>query len=210
MIKVVFFDFSGTIIKNSPMDFIAKHTDKSAERKMDLQLYKQGVILKREQGRRSYAYLEGLKLTEIDSIKKKFEFSPHIKECLHELKLRKITTVLVSNLARVLSQEICKDIYFDEIYGGETEVKNNVFTGKLLKEPQPKEDVVLQTLKKHQYQKSEAAAVGDSPEDATMFKHVGLGVLYKPDIHAQGKGYPEIQDFKELVALIDNYNKKGC
>lgn len=210
MIKVVFFDFSGTIIQNSPMDFIAEHTDKAAERAKDAHAYKEGVISKREQGRRSYAYLEGLKIDEIQVIKKKFKFNPSIKECLQELKKRHITTVLVSNLSRALSEEICKDLYFDEIYGGETEIKNNVFTGRLLKEPQQKEDVVIQTLKKHQYQKSEAAAVGDSPEDATMFKHVGLGVLYKPDIHAQGKGYPEIQDFKELVALIDNYNKKGC
>ncbi|MBI3033464.1 HAD family phosphatase [Candidatus Woesearchaeota archaeon] len=212
MIKVVFFDFNNTLMNTTTPQVITEYLGKGKEREKYEEQYKAGILSKNALSEQSLALYKGFSLSGLKEIIRqgKFIWNKHVKECLAGLRKRKIKAVIITNEDVTIMKEICMDMGFDDIKGSVLEMKDNKYTGQFVKFSDSKDRVVKETIKELGLTKHEALAVGDSPSDAVMFKEVGVGVLYNPDVHAKGKGDHEIQDFKELITLVDTYNKKGC
>ena len=146
---------------------------------------------------------KGFKEKDLQKIYSKIELNPNVKVILRQLKNIKIKLVLVSNIPTKLG-ELYKNLGFDYVFGTECEIKNGIFTGKVLKMNSDKGDVVGNLCNKIGIRLNESIAVGDARGDIKMFKIIGYdnSIAYNAtDEVNQYTKYP-IKDFTEIIEII--------
>ncbi len=203
MIKLVFIDMSGTLVKGSGANSGADFLGKGYVYREIYPSFKSGDISMDELLTRTYACWEGLSLKDLPKIYARFEFNAGAKETVRAIRKKGIRTALLTFIPTPLSELFKKDLGFDFITGTVLEVKNGKFTGKVLALPEDKGREAMKLLAKAHISPDDAISIGDRKDDAKVFEKVRFGIAYKGDEAANKAARYRIADFRELLAIIE-------
>lgn len=204
MIKLIFFDFSFTLVNESGLNSGAKFIGKGD---FYFQLRKQrerGEIEMRDLIVKTLAQWQGLKTEDLNKVFKQFKLRKNVPKIIRSLEKKKIKMALVTNVPVQLAEVISQNLNFDYFVGTNMEVKDGVFTGKILEMSPNKGKAVRDICNKEKINPKDCLAVGDAPADIEMFKEVGISVSFTDSSKAaqQAADYV-IKDFEELAGVIE-------
>ena len=194
---------SGTLVKgsgaNSGADFIGK-----GDRYREIYpKYKSGEITMRTLLKETFACWKGLKVSDLPQVYKTFEFNDGAKEAVRAIRQRGMKTALLTQLPTHLGRLFQEDLGFDFITGTVLEVKDGVFTGRILEFHDDKKQEASHILEKERISPKDSISVGDRKDDAAVFDLVKFGVSYNGDDTAKSAAKYSITHFKELIPIID-------
>jgi HAD superfamily phosphoserine phosphatase-like hydrolase len=203
MIKLAFFDFSKTIAKdtgfgsgpsfmNREKEYNELYGDFTSHKLNEIEFIESVIKL-----------WEGFKEEDLSEIYLQIELNPNVEEVLKQLKDMKIKLALVSFIPLKLA-ELYRDLGFDHLIGTECEVKDGVFTGKVLKMNPDKGAVAKELSNQLSIGLNECIAIGDSKNDIRMFKATGYDNSFAYNALEEVQKYAKhhITDFKEIIPII--------
>lgn len=203
MTRIVFFDFSRTIAKGTGFGSGPIFMDRKKEYEELYEKYK-SKKLNEEKFIKAVAKLwNGFKEKDLTKIYSKIELNSNVEVALIFLKKKGIKMALVSNIPLKLA-DLYRNLGIDYVFGTDCEVKNGVFTGKVLKMNSDKGIVVKNLCREISISLNESIAVGDSIGDIPMFKAVGYDNSIAYNANEEVKSYAKyhISDFKELIKIV--------
>lgn len=203
MIRLVFVDFSGTLVAGSGANSGADFLGKGGVYRQIYPKYKLGKLKMDELLTRTYACWEGLKLSDLPKVYGRFEFNDGVKETLWELKRRGIRTALLSQIPTHLGALFKEELRFDFVTGTVLEVKKGAFTGKILEFHDNKAKEAKRILDSAKVSPQEAVSIGDRKDDAEVFKILKFGVAYNGDEAARNASKYQITDFRGLINILE-------
>jgi len=113
-----------------------------------------------------------------------------------------IQTALLSNVATHLAEFFKQELNFDFTTGNVLEVKNGIFTGKIIEFHDDKVKEAMEILHVSGIHPSDAISIGDRKDDAKVFEKVKFGVAFNGDETARKAAKYQITNFKELINII--------
>lgn len=194
---------SRTLVKGSGANSGADFLGKGSVYKQIYSEYISGKIDMKELLIKTFACWKGLKVNDLPKVYARFEFNDGVKETIRKIKKKRIKMMLLTNIPTHLSKLFQKELGFDYIGGTILEVKNGVFTGKILKFGHDKATEAMKILKKENISPEEAISIGDRKDDAKVFERVKFGVAYNGDEIAKKTARYQITDFRELLDIIE-------
>ncbi len=203
VIELVFIDMSGTLVKGSGANSGGDYIGKGGRYREIYPKYKSGEITMRTLLKETFACWKGLNVSDLPEVYKTFEFNDGAKETVRALKQRGIKTALLTQLPTHLGTLFQDDLDFDFITGTVLEVKDGIFTGKILEFHDDKRQEASHLLEKEHISPRDSISVGDRKDDADVFRLVRFGVAYNGDSAAKKAAKYSITYFKELVPIID-------
>ena len=207
MIKLVFVDFSRTLVKQSGCNSGADVIGKGDTYRALYPEYKAGKISIDELLTKTFACWKGLEVSDLPKVCEKFEFNEGAEETVRQIKQMGIKTALLTNIPTHLAEVFAKKLGFDSYTGTVLEVKDGVFTGKVLELNNDKRKEALTILEREKIAPGEAIAIGDTKEDARVFEKIRFGVAFNGDEAARKAAKYQITDFRDLVEIIEKENK---
>ncbi len=205
--KMAFFDFSFTLVTESGLNSGAKFIGKGDEYFHFREQRKKGLISMEELIRKTLANWQGLKSADLDKVYKRFDFREGASELMKYLEEKRIKKALVTNVPVQLAEVIAKHLKFDYFIGTKMEVKDGVFTGKILEMSPNKGEAVKQICQKAGIKPRDCMAVGDAPADIAMFEKVGMSIAIRGSEEVQKAADYVIDDFRELIEIIEKQNR---
>ncbi len=203
MIKLIFFDFSFTLVTESGSYVGAKFIGRGDGYFRLRAKRKRGKITYEELITKTLAQWQGLKVADLNKVFNQFKFRENVPKIMRSLDKKKIKKALVTNVPIQLAEVISERLNFDFFVGTEMEVKDGVFTGKIIKMSPNKGEAVKDICKKAKISPRYCLAVGDAPADIEMFKTVGISVaLTDSSKEAKQAADYVIKDFEELVEIL--------
>ena len=203
MIKIIFIDMSRTLVKGSGANSGADYLGKGEVYKEIYPKYTSGDISMEELLTKTYACWNGLKLADLANVYKKFEFNDGVKETIQKIKAKGIKTMLLTNIPIQLAKLFQNNLGFDYVGGTVLEVKQGVFTGKILKFGHDKATEAMKILEKEKLSPNEAISIGDRKDDAKVFEKVRFGIAYDGDEIAKKAAKYQIINFIEILEIIE-------
>lgn len=203
MIKIIFVDMSRTLVKGSGSNAGAEFLGKGDVYKKIYPKYQSGEISMKELLTKTYSCWKGLKVDDLPKVYAKFEFNKFAKETMKKIKKKGYKTMLLTNIPTHLGRIFQEELGFDYIGGTVLEVKNGIFTGKVLKFGSNKAEEAMKVLKTEGISPSEAISIGDRKDDAEVFKKVKFGVSYCGDEIANKTAKYQITDFRKLLFILE-------
>jgi len=205
MIKLVCFDFSKTVSKDS--GFGAGPIFMKRKKEYD-EIYKKFNFheLNEEQFITSVIKLwKGIGQHDLFKIYNKIRLNKNIKSTLRQLKKKGIRTALVSFLPSALA-EFYRGLGFDYISATKCDFKDDKLTGKVKQLNADKHDSIMKICKNAKLKPKECMAVGDGLQDIKMFKAVGYNNSVAFNAQNEVKKYAKyhITDFKELNPIVES------
>jgi len=206
MIKLILVDMSGTLLKGSGVNSVADYMGKGDTYRRLYPLYRSGEITMEKLLNESIACWRGFKESDLRKVYRKFQFTEGAKETLSEIKKGGIKSALLTNVPQNLGKLFQRDFGFDVISGTVCEVKDGVFTGKILEFHHDKAKEAQRIVDELGIEPKEALSIGDRKDDAEVFKLVGVGVSYNGDEIALRESDYQINDFMDLLGIIEREN----
>lgn len=210
MIRIVFFDMDGTLVEEESSWHVVHRflgTDHLARRA--LEKFSRGEMSYEEFVRHDVGlWPKGLPRTFFEGIFSKIRLKPEAIWVFDELRKKGILRVIVTSGLDVLAERVCRILGADECISNNMVFDNRGrFTGvvKVNVDPSRKIDVLNQVCEKYSISPEEAAAVGDTIYDESMFKAVKISILYaKPGgLPPMGHGAKIIvNDLRDIVRLL--------
>lgn len=194
---------SRTLVKGSGSNAGGEFLRKGNVYKEIYPKYQSGEISMKQLLTKTYACWKGLKVKDLPKVYAKFEFNKGAKETIKKVNGKGYKTMLLTNIPTHLAMLFQKELGFDYIGGTVLEVKNGVFTGKILKFGSNKAEEAMKILKKERISPSEAISIGDRKDDAEVFKKVKFGVAYCGDETANKIAKYKITEFKKLLSILE-------
>ena len=204
MIKMLFIDMSRTLVKGSGANSGAAFLGKGDTYRTLYPKYQSGEIGMEELLTSTYYCWKGLKTEDLPKVYAKFEFNPNVKNTIKQIKAKEIKTTLLTNIPKQLALLFKEELGFDFVGGSLLEVKEGVFTGKVLEFAHDKVTEALKVLNQQNIEPHEAISVGDRKDDAEVFKKVKFGISYNGDDAANKASKYQITDFRELLTIIES------
>ena len=203
MIKLAFFDFSRTIANDTGFGSGASFMNRKNEYDRLYGDFVSHKINEEEFIKNGAELWRGFKEKDLIIIYSQIELNRNAKEVLTQLKESKIELVLITNLPSKLA-ELYANLGFSHLFGTECEIKNGIFTGKVLKMNPNKGIVVKSLCDELGIDSGECIAVGDSRSDIEMFKAVGYDNSFAYNANEEVKKHAKhhIKDFKEIMGII--------
>lgn len=202
MIKLAFFDFSFTLVTESGLNSGAKFIGKGDEYFRLREQRKKGLISMEELIRKTLANWQGLKTVNLEKVYRQFDFREGAVELMNYLKKKGVKKALITNVPIQLAEVIAKNLKFDYFVGTQMEVKNGIFTGKILKMSPNKGKAVKLICQKAGINSKGCIAVGDAPADIDMFKEVGTSVAISEVEEVRKTADYAIDDFRKILNII--------
>ncbi|MFH1255928.1 MAG: HAD family phosphatase [Candidatus Diapherotrites archaeon] len=203
MIKIVFIDMSNTLVNGSGSNSGADFLGKGDTYRRIYPEFKSGKISMEEWLAKTFACWKGLKVSDLPKVYEKLELNEGAKETITSLKKKKIKTVLLTNIPRLLAELFQKKLGFDFITGTVLEVKEGAFTGKILEFHNDKSREAMKILEQENIRPDEAVSVGDRKDDAEVFRKVKFGIAYNGDEAARKNAKYNISNFGEILKIIE-------
>jgi HAD superfamily phosphoserine phosphatase-like hydrolase len=203
MIKALFVDFGGTLVTGSGINSVPEYLGRGDISNNLRQKFRSGEISKEEFLDKTFEGWKGFRVSDLSKIYSSFKFVEGSKETINKINERGIKIILLSKLPLHIGRLLQDDLKLYHITGTELEVVAGVFTGKVLKYPQKKADSVSAILKNENISPDEAISIGDKHDDAKVFEKVKFGVAYKGDDIANRASKYQIDNFKELLNIIE-------
>ena len=126
-----------------------------------------------------------------------------VEEVIQNLKDREIISILVTagpiQVARLLGDKF----NFDEIYGSNYEVKDNLFTGNIIKHlgDSGKVDSLMSFCKENNMSLDKCIAIGDSDSDLELFKKCkkSIAINYSDILIGKADVYIRTEDISDIL-----------
>ena len=205
MIKLAFFDFSKTIAKGSGINTVTAQMGREKEFNKAFDDFVSHKLNDEDFIKTVIKLWSGFKEKDLSKIYKQIELRANVPEVLKQLKKMQIKLALVTH-APINLAELYKSLGFDYVFGTECELKEEAFTGKVLKMAPNKGAIVKNLSGKLGIKLNECIAVGDSKADVPMFKCVGYDNSFVIGANEEVKKYAKhhIKDFKGIIEIIKN------
>ena len=203
MIKIAFFDFSRTIAKGTGFGAGPIFLNKGKEYYELYGKYQAKKINEVDFVKSVGQLWKGFNEKNLPKIYSKIELNPNVRGILKRLKKQGIKPVLVSNIPIKLA-ELYKNLGFDFVSGTAFEIRNGIFTGKVLKINANKFEVVNRICKNVKIKPNECLAIGDAIGDIGMFKAVGYdnSIAYNANDEVKKYAKYHIKNFNEIGKII--------
>ncbi len=203
MIKLAFFDFSRTLANDTGFGSGASFMNRGNEYDRLYEDFVSHKVNEEEFIKNGAELWQGLKEKDLVKIHSQIRLNPNAEEVLKQLKDRKIKLIIITNLPSKLA-ELYLNLGFSYLFGTECEIKDGIFTGRVLKMNPNKGTVIKNLCDKLGVSHGECIAVGDSRSDIEMFKVVGYDNSFAYNANEEVKKYAKhhIKDFKEIIEII--------
>lgn len=203
MVKIAFFDFSRTIAKGTGFGAGPIFMGRKKQYETLYEKYKSKKINENDFVKSVVKLWKGLKAKDLRKIYSRIKLNPNIKQTLKKLKKQGLKLALVSNIPTKLAK-FYKSLGFDFTSGTECQIKNGIFTGKVLKINANKFEAVNRICKNAKIKPNECIAVGDAIGDIGMFKAVGYdnSIAYNANDGVKKYAKYHINNFNEMVKII--------
>jgi phosphoserine phosphatase len=225
--KIVFFDCDGTLTTvKSSWQYLHERLDLWDGQADEFQrLFRAGEIDYREFCRRDAALWKGLPEGRVLDIVGEIPYHDGVRETMETLKTQDIRTVVLSTGLSFLVERVRRELRIDAAVANDLIVEDGMLTGEIrlrvahdeaagadsqaegltgIFQVQDKGYWVRSMLRRYGLKKADAAAVGDSEGDRSMFGEVGIAVGYHPSAgvlpflhHALHNG-----SFKEVFEVL--------
>lgn len=211
MIRIVFFDMDGTLVEdNSSWQALHRFfgTDHLAARA--LERFSRGEInylefVKHDVG----LWPKRLSKNFFEYFFSKVVIRPEARDMFRQLKDKGILRVIVTSGLDVLAKKVCESLEADECVSNEMIFDaEGLFTGfvKVNVDLSKKDEILTNICKKCSIPLNEAAAVGDTVYDESMFRVVGTSILYVKPSTFPPKGHSAkyiVSNLKEVIRLME-------
>lgn len=210
MIRIVFFDMDGTLVEEDS-SWRTLHrflgTDHLARRA--LEKFSRGEISYEEFVMHDVRlWPKGLPRTFFEHVLSRVRIKPEAELVFNQLRDKGVLRVIVTSGLDVLAERVCKRLGADECVSNRMFFdERGCFTGivKVNVDPSRKTEVLKQICEKYSTPLFEAAAVGDTVYDKSMFEAVAISILYvKPGVpppKGHGAKYV-VNNLKDIFSLI--------
>ena len=198
MIKLAFFDFSRTIAKGSGLNTGAAQMGREKEFHKAFDDFVSHKLNDEDFIETAMKLWRGFKEKDLPKIYPQIELRPNVQEVLKKLKEMQIKLALVTHMPINLA-EIYRKLGFDYLFGTECEIKEGIFTGRVLKINPDKGFIVRDLSNELRIRLNECIAVGDSKADVPMFESVGYKNSFAIDANDEVKEYANL---KRVISRI--------
>lgn len=130
----------------------------------------------------------------------------YTRDLIRELKNKNYYTIAISQSPKAILDEFCSAYGFDKVYGRIYEIgPTDRFTGVVIDEHliQNKANIVQRVFERHDFDRSETYAVGDTDGDIGMLDLVDNPICFNPNQdlynHATRMGWPVVVERKDVI-----------
>jgi len=203
-VKLVVFDMDGVLADTySSWKYVHDYFNTTNEKSVDA--YLKGEIDDMEFIRRDAALWKEdgktIKIGKLAEILSDIPLMNGAKECIEQLKQKKIKTAIVSAGLNILAERVGKELGIDYIYSNGIETDDEGFlTGKGIigVKLNAKDETVKNLANRLNIDSKNIVAVGNSCFDVPMFEVAGFGVAFNPDDDCIRKYADVVIDEKNL------------
>ncbi|MCX8183843.1 MAG: HAD-IB family phosphatase [Crenarchaeota archaeon] len=210
MVRIIFFDMDGTLVEEeSSWRIVHKFlgTDHLARRA--LEKFSRGEINYEEFVKHDVSlWPRRLPRSFFELVFSSVRVKPDARMVFNQLKSRGFLRVIVSSGLDVLAEKVCRMLAADECVSNRMIFDcRGFFTGvvEINVDPSRKMDVLNRVCEKYSIPLNEAAAVGDTVHDKSMFKAVKISILcVKPGVpvpDAHGAMFA-MNSLKDIIQLL--------
>jgi phosphoserine phosphatase len=181
--KLVAFDLDGTLIDMEIIDELAALAGVKKKAKEITRLAMNGKIDFKDSLIKRVSLLKGLKISDVEALKKKIQIAPGAQEFIRELKSAGFTTAIITGGFDTFAQYVGDVLGIDYIYANKLLVQRGRLTGKFkgkIISAQSKLDALKEIAKAEGLKLKECVAIGDGTTDLPILEHSGLGIGFKP------------------------------
>ncbi len=133
----------------------------------------------------------------------------YTRDLLAELKAKDYYIIAISQSPKAILDKFCQNYGFDKVYGRMYEIgPTDRFTGEVIDEHliQDKAKIVERVFERHDFDRSETYAVGDTEGDISMLELVDNPICFNPNQallnHAQKEGWSVVVERKDVIYHI--------
>jgi phosphoserine phosphatase len=179
--RLVFFDMDSTLVDMEIIDEMAKRAGVLKEVSRITEKAMRGDLDFEEALRQRIAFLKGMKVKELDAIRKEMRLSEGAEELVATLKRLGFKLGVVSGGFHYFVDFIRERLKLDFAFANELEIKKGALTGKLLGkivDNAYKAKMVNQVSSDEGVFLDQTVAIGDGANDVLMLGQAGLGIAY--------------------------------
>jgi HAD superfamily hydrolase (TIGR01490 family) len=232
--KASFFDIDGTLVKGLMIYEFAKHLankgliEKSFFEKMNSYVM---LYLKNKMTYRKLAiiapnlYAKGLRSVKVSIVKKEAKrfVDSYIKEFIHPYTMELVKlmksygmTIGISGSPIEVVSYTGKIFDFDLTYGGELEIRNGRYTGKIKQNliiKEKKEEVLKKIIKENKIDLTKSFGFGDTEQDLSFLSKVKYPIALNPNLKLleifKKKGWPSFTSKDDVARNIKKSLKEN-
>lgn len=130
----------------------------------------------------------------------------YTRDLLDQLKNEGYYTIAISQSPKAILDEFCKEYGFDKVYGRMYEIgPTDCFTGEVIDEHliQNKANIVNRVFERHDFDKSDTYAVGDTEGDIPMLELAAHPICFNPNKilfdHANRSDWTVVVERKDVI-----------
>lgn len=130
----------------------------------------------------------------------------YTRDLLRELKEKDYYTIAISQSPKAILDEFCKNYGFDKVYGRMYEIgPTDCFTGVVIDEHliQNKANIVQRVFERHDFDRTDSVAVGDTEGDVAMLELVEEPICFNPNkelyTHARRLDWKVVIERKDMI-----------
>ena len=179
--RLVFFDMDSTLVDMELIDEMAKRAGVLKEVSRITEKAMRGDLDFEEALRQRVALLKGLRVKDLEEIRKEMKLSEGAEELVSTLKGLGFKLGLVSGGFHYFADVLKKRLGLDFAFANRLEIKKGVVTGKLLGKVVDnayKAKVVHEVSEAEGILLDQTVAIGDGVNDVLMLGQAGLGIAY--------------------------------
>jgi len=184
--RLVFFDMDSTLIDMEIIDEMAQRAGVHKEVSRITEKARRGDIDFEEALAQRVGLLKGLKVEELEKIRKEMKLSEGAEDLVTTLKQLGYKQGLISGSFHYFADHLKERLGLDFAFANELEVKNGALTGRLLGDIVDgpyKAKIVNLVSSEEGVLLDQTVAIGDGANDVLMLGQAGLGIAY----NAKGK-----------------------
>jgi len=152
--------------------------------------------------------IKGLQLNEVDKrFDKEINLINNIDKTINYFKNKGLKTILVT-AGPIQVANVLKEKYnFDEVFGSKYEVKDNIFTGKIIvhQGEEGKLESLLSFCDIHNIDLKKCIAVGDGESDLEIFEKVkkSIAINYSKELNGKAEFYLKTNDISKIIKFVN-------
>ncbi len=204
--RLVAFDLDGTLIDMEIIDELAALAGVKKKVQAITRLAMDGKIDFKESLGKRVSLLKGLRVSEVEALKKRIRISPGAQEFIRELKEAGFTTAIITGGFETFARYVGEMLGIDYIYANKLLVRKSRLTGKFegkILSAQSKLDALKEISKAEGIKLQECVAVGDGATDLLVLERSGLGIGFRPKKPVRKRVNAIInQDLRTATAMV--------
>ena len=203
VIKLVVFDFDGTLALTDGNYLLAKYLGKEKEFTDIVSKYRARKMDGEEAVEKLASAYKGVRLQEVQKIRKEIKLRDGAFETIQKLKEKGIKVAIVTGEANEMMRDMLEFLKPDHFDGVDPVFdENGIFTGEIKWDFRYKSELVHHLMNKYDLKSKEVMAVGDTWYDKAMLPDGGIFVSIGDEDLSDLEDY-HINDITEVLDLVE-------